>query len=139
MTKFWCATSELPKVDYHLTKALIQGIGLWQGRSVLFNGGGGEPNGEPSSGHHGGAPSRPWNGHPSRPPNGPPSEHFGNLFVDLVGGRFGKILSGPFVEPFGEPSGGPPMGLYPSGRLLYDGTFPMGTWTWQPWRPWVST
>jgi len=31
------------------------------------------------------------------------------------------------------------MGPYPGGRLPYDGTPPMGTWTGHPWKPWVPT
>jgi len=34
-----------------------------------------------------------------------------------------------------EPQGGPPMGPYLGGSLLYGGTPPMGIWTGHPWRP----
>jgi hypothetical protein len=44
MTKFQNAIGDLSKVDSHLTKAPIQGMGSWQGHSVPPNGGGGGPN-----------------------------------------------------------------------------------------------
>jgi hypothetical protein len=56
-----------------------------------------------------------------------------------LSGPLGGPPSGPLGGPLGKPPNGPPMGPYPSGRLPYDGTPPMGTWTRHPWRPWVLT
>lgn len=79
MTKLWRATSDLPKVHSCLIEVPIQGTRLWQGRSVLLDGGGGGPNGGPFDGHHGGPPS----GHHGGPLNEPPSELFGDPLSTL--------------------------------------------------------
>lgn len=95
MIEFRGAMGDLLKANSCLTKVPIQSTILWQGRSVLLDGGSGGPNNKPSGEHHGRPPSGPLNGHPSKPLNGPLSEHFREPSIGLASRHFGKSLGGP--------------------------------------------
>jgi hypothetical protein len=124
MIKFRGATSDLSKANSCLTKTPIQSKVPWEGRSAPLDGGGGGPNGEPSSGHHGEPLNEPLSQHLSGPVNKPPSEHSREPFISLASKHFGGISGGPpngaQSGPPGRPQSGPPMGPYlsPKGYLI---------------------